>query len=159
MRTHRSLFYSFSSRGEETHKSARHFEQLFSHKLALRRQPEGSTITTVALCSFKMEKIVHQWKAKNQCFFNFNFFFTSQSIDRSFRISPFEKFQKTLLYEQWTFLVPKAAIKKTVKIARFSSFSSNFCYIWWFLWVLQHIWHSPFWKVIKYCQKCLEKMK
>ena len=53
----------------------------------------------------------------------------------------------------WTFLVPKAAIKITVKMARFSLFSCNFCYVWWFFGVLQHIWHSPFWKIIKYCKK------
>ena len=51
----------------------------------------------------------------------------------------------------WTFLVLKAAIKIKVKIARFSSFSKkNFCYIWWFFRVLQHIWHSLLWKIIKY---------
>ena len=42
----------------------------------------------------------------------------------------------------WTFLVPKAAIKIIVKIARFpSSCSCNFCHILWFFWVLEHIWH------------------
>ena len=50
----------------------------------------------------------------------------------------------------WTFLVLKVAIKIIVKIARFSSFSPNFCYIWWFFRVLQHIWHSLLWKIIKY---------
>ena len=70
----------------------------------------------------------------------------------------------------WTFLVLKAAIKIKVKIARFSSFSKNFfCYIWWFFRVLQHIWHSPLWKIIKYWNKfwnneekslpCLENKK
>ena len=53
----------------------------------------------------------------------------------------------------WTFLVPKMAIKITVKIARISSSSCNFCYIWWFFQVLQHISYSPFWKIIKYCKK------
>ena len=53
-------------------------------------------------------------------------------------------FQRTTTL--WTFLVPKAAIKIIVKIARFSSF----CYIWWFFRVLQHIWHSPLWNIIKY---------
>ena len=53
----------------------------------------------------------------------------------------------------WTVLVPKAAIKIIEKIARFSSFSCNFCHIWCFFWVLQYIWHSSFWKIIKYCKK------
>ena len=51
-----------------------------------------------------------------------------------------------------TFLVPKATIKIAVTIERFSSFSHNFCYIWWFFWVLHNIWYSLFWKIIKYCK-------
>jgi len=59
----------------------------------------------------------------------------------------------------WTFLVPKAAIKIIVRIVIFSSFSHNFCNIWWFFQVLQHIWNSQFRKIIKYTAKSLEIMK
>ena len=39
----------------------------------------------------------------------------------------------------WTFLVPKVAIFKIVKsVARFSSFPSKVCYIWWLFQVLLH---------------------
>ena len=50
----------------------------------------------------------------------------------------------------WTFLVTKAAIKITVTILHFPH---NVCYIWWFFRVLRHIWHTPFWKIIKYSKK------
>ena len=40
-----------------------------------------------------------------------------------------------------------------VKIARLSSIFLIFCYIWWFFWVPQHIWHSTLWKIIKYWKK------
>ena len=52
----------------------------------------------------------------------------------------------------------KAAIKMTVKITRFSSFSCNFCYIWWFFWVLQCICALHFEKSSN-TVKSLEKMK
>lgn len=52
-------------------------------------------------------------------------------------------------------LVLKAAIKMTVESARFSSFFTKFCYIWWLFRVL----HSPFWKIIKYYKKFWENEK
>ena len=43
---------------------------------------------------------------------------------------------------------------KTVKNARFSSYSPNCCYISWFFRVLLlHIWHYLLWKIIIYCKK------
>ena len=39
------------------------------------------------------------------------------------------------------------------------SFPLNFSNIWWFFWVLLHIWPSPLWKIIKYCKKFWENEK
>ena len=32
-------------------------------------------------------------------------------------------------------------------------FTPDFCYMWWFFRVVQHIWHSLLWKIIKYFRK------